>query len=661
MAVDTSINGKVEHGAPEGAPELQTAGTAPGGSAANGGAVNGSTPNGSAPTTAAASTSLRSAQIDPTAEERAAEMKHLEQVKHRPRSLRMQIRFTRLVIYAGLLFFRLLFWHLLVSKYFPQYVERTGTERWKGYARGFRGIAIEYGGVMIKLGQFISTRSDILPQEIIDELASLRDEVPSVPTDKIRRIIETEVGSIPEHFARFDEKPVAAASLGQVHRARLHNGDRVVIKVQRPGIDEVCYTDLAALDVVAYIAMRFRFIRRRMDAVALSREFGRVLLEELSYTHEAQNAVRFAQMFKNDMGVYIPTVYENLTTERVIVIEDVTTLKLDDYAGMEAAGISRKAVAKRLMNTYLQQIFEDRFFHADPHPGNLFVYPLPEDAPNAHLQDTEGGKPFYLIFIDFGMTGTLTPQIVNGLIGTLQAVITRDAKRLIESYSELGFLLPGTDTERLEEATRLVFDQVWGLSVQDMSSISFDTMSKIGSEFGDLLFTMPFQVPQDFIYLGRTFSILSGLATSLDPNFNPWSELQPYTMKMMQQQVAIIPAGSGLNPVLQNLLSGNAPAALLSLGQSVIERAINPNGKANSVLQRLESGELKMRVEPTAAYQRQLARIEAQGRKTSRAVVFGSLLVASTIFYTSGDHVIGVIGFVLAGVSYLRVIFNGDP
>jgi predicted unusual protein kinase regulating ubiquinone biosynthesis (AarF/ABC1/UbiB family) len=401
-----------------------------------------------------------------------------------------------------------------------------------------------------------------------------------------------------------------------------------------------------------------------MDAVALSREFGRVLLEELSYTHEAENAARFARMFKDDHGVYIPAVYTALTTERVIVIEDVTTIKLDDYAALEAAGISRAAVAKRLMNTYLKQIFEDRVFHADPHPGNLFVYPLPDDAENAHLQDAGDGRPFYLIFIDFGMAGTLTPQIVSGLIGTLQGVITRDAKKLIASYGELGFLLPGTDTERLEQATKAVFDQVWGLSMSQMSSMSFDSMAKIGDEFSDLLFTMPFQVPQDFIYLGRTVSILSGLCTSLDPDFNPWSEMQPYTQKMiLGQNSTIIPLASSILsgvPILQTLFSGNAGAALLNIGQSVLQRAINPNGRADSVLARLESGELKLKVEPSANYQRQLVRIETQGRKTSRAVVFGAVLITSAIFYTSGETTLGVIGFVLAGIGYLRVMFTSE-
>lgn len=596
--------------------------------------------------------------VDSTAQ-RVKDMQKLREVKNRPRSLKMQMRFIRVVVYAALLFFRLVWWHIILAKFAPETVKKGSIKRWRKYARGFRGLAIEYGGVMIKLGQFISTRSDILPQEIIDELASLRDEVPSIPTARIRAIIEEDLGAIPQHFSHFDEKPIAAASLGQVHRARLHNGDKVVIKVQRPNIAEICYTDLAALDVVARIAMKFKFVSRRMDAVELSLEFGRVLIEELSYTQEAENAVRFAQMFKDDQGVYIPAIYRELTTERIIVIEDVTTIKLDDYAALEAAGISRKAVAKRLMDTYMQQIFEERFFHADPHPGNLFIYPLPEDAPNAHLQDADGGAPFYLIFIDFGMIGTLTEQIVNGLIGTLGAVISRDPKKMIQSYSDLGVLLPDTDTERLEEATRAVFDQVWGLSLSQMSSVSFESAAKIGSEFGDLLFSMPFQVPQDFIYLGRTVGILSGLCTSLDPSLNPWSAMQPYTQKMIAQQAARSNA-AGLSPVLQNILSGNAPQALLSIGQSVIGRALNPTAKSEGILTRIESGEIKLRVEPSAAYQRQLSRMEAQARRTTRAVIFGGVLITSSIFFTSGETVLGVIGFGVSGFVFLRMFFTSD-
>lgn len=574
----------------------------------------------------------------------------------RPRSLRMQYRFMRTVIYFAWLFAQTLFWYILVQRYFPDYIKRTNLERWIGWARSFRAFAIEMGGVMIKAGQFVSTRGDILPPEVTNELATLRDEVPHVASYKIHAIIERELGPVSLRFSQFDDVPVAAASLGQVHRARLHNGDRVVVKVQRPGIAEICHTDLAAMNVVAHVAMRFRFISRRMDAVALIQEFGRVLLQELSYKHEAQNAAAFARMFKNDLGVYIPTVYAEHSTDCVITIEDVTTIKLDDYAALETAGISRKAVASRLMQTYLRQIFEERHFHADPHPGNLFVYPLPEDSDAARGQDAGGGKPFYLIFIDFGMTGTLTQQIVNGLVGTMAAVITRDSKKLIQSYSELGFLLPGADVDRLEEATRAVFDQVWGLTMEQMSNVNFDEMAEIGKEFSDLLFSMPFQVPQDFIYLGRTVGILSGLCTSLDPSFNPWKEMQPYTQKLITARNGDLPAfGSS---IVQSLFGGNGGSALLGIGQTLIGRALAPPG--SGVLERLERGEIKLRVEAGAGLQHQLTRIEGQGKRTSRAVLFGSFLITGTLFYVNGDALLAVVGYAASAIAFALLAMTSD-
>ncbi len=597
-----------------------------------------------------------------SAAERADELlKVRELVNSRPRSLRMQFRYVREVWHFGWLFVQLLFWHLFLQRYFPERVQRGNVKRWQGYARSFRYFAIEMGGMMIKVGQFVSTRSDVLPPEVIRELATLRDEVPGVPTEQIRAIIEQELGSIDERFSWFDDTPVAAASLGQVHRARLQNGDRVVVKVLRPGIVEVCYTDLAAIFAVSRIAMKFHFVSRRMDAVALIEEFGRVLLEELSYRHEARNAARFSEMFGSDLGIYIPTIYTEHSTDRVLTMEDVTTIKLNDYPALEAAGISRAEVAKRLMDTYLRQIFEEHFFHADPHPGNLFVYPLPPDSDAYKAQENLPGNPFYLIFIDFGMVGSLTPQIVNGLIGTLAAVITRDAEKMVKSYSELGFLLPGADTQRLEDATRAVFDQVWGLSMSQMSDASYESMASLGKEFNDLLFSMPFQVPQDFIYLGRTVGILSGIATELDPNFNPWSEIQPYAQKLIAQKLN----ENGDNPlagifgstVLQGVFSSGGAQTLLNIGQSLFGGRA---GDLREVLARIERGDVTMRVTPSGDYQKQLNRIELQGRRTTRSVLFGAALITATVFYVGGDPIPALIGYGIAAVLLVALFFTGE-
>lgn len=583
-----------------------------------------------------------------------------EIVRQRPSSLRMGWRYLRVLSFFAWLFIRLLFWHKFMQSYFPARVERGSMKRWTGYAREFRKFAISTGGVMIKAGQFVSTRSDILPPEITNELASLRDEVPGVPMAKVRGIIETDLGAIPSRFAQFDEKAVAAASIGQVHRAKLHNGERVVVKVLRPNIIEICHTDLAAMNVVGHVAMRFKFISRRADAVALIHEFGRVLLEELSYHHEAQNAARFTEIFKHDLGVYVPKVYSEHSSDRVLTMEDVTSIKLDDYAALETAGISRKAVAKRLLDTYLKQIFEERFFHADPHPGNLFVYPLPDSVasdPQYAKLNSEGGKPFYLIFIDFGMTGKLSPQLVDGLVSTISSVITRDARGLIDAYSQLGFLLPGADTDRLEEATRAVFNQVWGRTMEQMRDMSFDSMAGIGREFSDLLYAMPFQVPQDFIYLGRTVSILSGMTTALDSTINPWSELQPYAMKLATTpnsagKPAINPlVGSLMNaPILQNLFSGNGGQALMNLAGGLFGRS---NGSSNEIVDRLENGDLKLKVEAAPHLKSQLFRLEMQQRKTTRAVLVAGMLITSTLFYTHGDSTLALIGYGTTALTYL--------
>jgi predicted unusual protein kinase regulating ubiquinone biosynthesis (AarF/ABC1/UbiB family) len=571
-----------------------------------------------------------------------------------PRSLRMRLRFARIFVYAIQLFARLVFWQLVVGKYFPKWVERGNHGRWRAYARSFHKFAIQMGGVMIKTGQFISTRVDILPVEVTEELAGLRDEVPPVPNAKIRAVIERELGPISGRYRSFAEQPLAAASLGQVYKAQLLNGDKVVVKVLRPGIAAICHTDLAALVAVAKVAMRFKFVSKRADAVALAREFGRVLLEELSYRHEAQNAARFAEMFKDDHGVYIPTIYREHSTDNVLTIEDVSTLKINDYAALEAAGISRSAVAKRLADTYFKQIFEARFFHADPHPGNLFIYPLPHENGTA----AKGNRPFYLIFIDFGMTGALTQQIAGGLASTLGAVAERNPRKLIESYKALGFLMPDSDTDRIEEATRAVFDTVWGLNMNEMSSISYSTAAELGKEFNDLIFAMPFQVPQDFIYLGRTVSILSGMCTAIDPEFNPWSEMQPFAQRLAIQTITGADVNSD-NPLalggslLNTLLGGNAGQALMTIGQQVIGRALAPQGDVNTLITRLERGDLRLQVEPSNGYKKQLARIETQGKRTGRTVIFGSLLVASTLLYTNGDIAPAVVGFVLSAVAFI--------
>ena len=575
----------------------------------------------------------------------------------RSRSLRMQWRFIRTLVFAAWIFYRLLFWQVYMVKLFPRWVEQNNIERWRRYAREYSRFAISMGGVFIKLGQFISTRVDILPEEIIRELESLQDTVPTISFGKIQSVIESDLGSIDERYEFFKPEPIAAASLGQVHKARLLNGEKVVVKVQRPGIREICYTDLAAMRVVARFAMRFSFISNRSDAVALVEEFGRVFLEELSYKHEAYNAARFSEMFKDNMGVYIPAVYYEHSTDQVLTIEDVTSIKINDYAALDEAGISRKAVAKRLMDTYLQQVFNEYFFHADPHPGNMFIYPLP-------VEEEQKGRPFYLIFVDFGMTGTLSKEIADGMVSTLSSILNRDARGLVDAYVKLGFILPNADTDRIVEATDKAFDEVWGLSMADMRSVDFERVTDLADEFSDLMLSMPFYIPQDFLYLGRTISILSGMSTSLDPAYNPWHELQPYTEVLIARgfgynvkQGEMLEGGLA-RPIMQSMLSGDTKV-LQTVGQELMRRTLPPQiTRVDDTMQMLQDGDVHVIAELSLAHRQQLRRIEKENRRTGRSVFFGSILISSTLLYTSGETSMAIAGYVLCGLTVFLGLFK---
>ena len=576
-----------------------------------------------------------------------------EQVNRlRPKTLRLQLRFLRTLAFAVWLFGRLVFWQVYVARFFPRAVNRGNKARWRKYAREFRAFALAMGGVHIKAGQFASTRADILPEEVIAELADLQDRVPTIPYAQIQAVLERELGDLRLRYASINPQPIAAASLGQAHKAQLNNGDKVVIKVQRPNVRETIYTDMAALFIVAKIAMRFSFVSRRADAVALIEEFGRVLLEEVSYTKEMANANRFAEMFADNNGVYVPHVYAEHSTDFVLTIEDVTSVKIDDFAALARHGIDRKDVAQRLMDTYMHQIFNERFFHADPHPGNLFIYPLPVDDPTPYIRAGRG-RPFYLIFIDFGMTGTLTPELSQGLMNTLSAVITRDAKRLVKSYQQLGFLLPSADVRRIEEATSAVFDQVWGLSMADMTSMDFEVVANIGKEFTDLIFEMPFRVPQDFIYLGRTVSILSGMATALDPAFNPWVSIQENVQRLItdDKDNNIFDELWGIvSEPFRHLLNGNVVGFVEGVQRGLMR--FTRTDQTRDLLRKIIDGEVQIETKLSQFNRKQLERLEAQGKRTTRAFLCGSLLITSTMFYTNGDAQLAMYGYAVTAAAF---------
>jgi len=450
------------------------------------------------------------------------------------------LRYFRSLSFFLITMLEVFLYEIALVKIFPEAVRKGRNARTTKFARRFRRHAIKMGGVMIKLGQFISSRVDIIPREIINELSGLQDEVPPEDLETTMAILEDELGAPPEEiFERFNREVHAAASLGQVYRAQLKNGEKVVVKVLRPSIVDIVATDLSVLRIVMRIIMVWKLIARRADMPALLEEFAEILWQELNYRAEAQNAKNFKEYFADDPGIYIPDVYEAYSTDRVITLEDVTSIKISDLDAMDEAGIDRTEAAERMFNTYMRMIFDFSEFHADPHPGNLFIYPLPDaDADMMYGTSWRGNgyRPFYVIFVDFGMVGQITDAIRSGLWETMIAVGTKDTKRMLNGYQKLGVLLPTANMGLLQQAQDEALSTVWGKSTVEMVNMSEEEMAYFGRKYRDLLYDMPFQVPQDFIYLARAVGMLSGLCVTLDPTFNPWGLIGRYARRFMMEE-----------------------------------------------------------------------------------------------------------------------------
>ncbi|KAA0276302.1 MAG: AarF/ABC1/UbiB kinase family protein [Chloroflexi bacterium] len=549
----------------------------------------------------------------------------------------LRVRYWRIVLFFAHVTTSIIFWDIVLRQIGLGFLSRaTRPRRLRQIAVRFRALAIRLGGVMIKVGQFLSARLDVLPSEITDELAGLQDEVPPEEYDPIRNQAEREFGSpIDEVFLSFEKEPVAAASLGQVHCARLFSIDaeamgfeNVVVKILRPNIEQIVEVDMSAIRVVGSWLKRYRPVSERADVMAIVGEFDAILKAELDYLSEGKNAEVFAANFNDDGGVHVPRVVWSRTTRRILTLEDVTAIKITDYDAITNAGISRAAVAERLLAAYLKQIFEDGFFHADPHPGNLFVLPLPE-------KNEDGSTRFRLTFIDFGMVGRMPGTLVEGLREAAISIGLQDAPRLIRSYQTLGVLLPTANVKLLEEASAQVFDRFWGMSMNELRSIRHAEMMKFGLQFRDLMLTMPFQLPENLLLLGRTMGILSGMCTGLNPEFNLWLQLAPYARKLTEGE------------------DGSALDVFFDEAEQFFKTLIAIPGRAERVLGRIERGELNVQI---PLVNLQISYLERSLNRLTGGIVFLGLLVAGAILYDANALIArGLFGG--AGVALFYTIF----
>ncbi len=536
-------------------------------------------------------------------------------------------------------------WHLAVTWWFELFLPRVGlrrlternrANRMRRFARRFHGLAVELGGLMIKVGQFMSSRLDVLPPEITSELEGLQDEVPPVPFPAIRALAEAELGAPLEAvFASVEETPIAAASLGQAHRAKLLSGNAedtglssVVFKVQRPGIAEIVDVDLAALRKVGGWLSRIRLVSNRADVPALIKEFAQTSLEEIDYLNEAANSERFAADFADDARVTVPAVVWERTTRRVLTLEDVTAIKITDADSLRLAGIDPPGVAPVFASVMFDQLFTNGFFHADPHPGNIFVTPS---------NDPSSEHPWKLTFIDFGMMGEVPVKTRGGLRKLLIAAASRDGKGLVTAISDVGVLMQSADTAELERAMTQLFARFGGMGFAELRDVDPREFREFGTEFGSVIRSLPFQLPENFLLIIRAMSLTSGVCSSLDARFNLWDSVEPYAAQLLRDE-----RGNLINDVASQTVEAAAIALRLPK-------------RLDGLVSRLEEGSLQV---GNRRLERQMAGLILTARRAVAALIFGALLIAGAVLRTD-DPGLGNVLMIGSAVPLLYGLWPG--
>src|ERR1700730_585427 len=452
----------------------------------------------------------------------------------------------------------------------------------------FRESALELGALMIKLGQFLSSRPDLLPEKALGVLSSLQDEVPPAPFAHVVSVIESELGRpIEEVFSTLERKCTAAASLGQVHKAVLAStGETVAVKIQRPNSDQLVRMDLSTLKFVIRVITRFVGMNDYIDLMGIYYEFERTIYEEIDYVREAANAKRFKEMFKHDPMIYIPRVYDQYVSRRLLVLEWIDGIKINDYTALEAAGINRLEVAKRTVCAYFYQFFKAGFFHADPHPGNIFV-----------KKGSTGDGPI-ITFVDFGMVGSLTTNMKRFMKDVFLAFIARDSRSLVHALSQLGFIDEGANLTSIERAISLLIERYHGMTLGEVSELD---ISEMVQDVIYLLYRQPFHIPAQFAFTGRALGTRVVVSTGLAPEFDLIEVATPYARKFLNLDAR--DAERTLRQLFNQVL--DTGRALLTLPRSV-----------EQVMTKLASGQIEVKLASNGPSGRMGFRGRRRGRGT---------------------------------------------
>ncbi len=442
------------------------------------------------------------------------DMHRVQQVRHKKHRMKTATRLTRLAVYGERLYsVRLWLVHQLTALA-RRFVLGSNTNREQNQEKQavwLKEKLIELGPTFIKIGQSMGTRADLLPLPFVKELGTLVDSVPPFPNEIAFARIEHELGcKINEMYAEFELEPVAAASLGQVYRARLHSGEEVAVKVQRPNLDATIKGDLVILKKVAKFAERFPQLNENADWAGMLREFDVTVHEEMDYAAEGQNAERFRINFKSWSDIHVPTIYWNATTSKVMTMEFIHGSKVTDVDALVSRNVSPEKVNRMLIKTYLKQLLEDGFFHADPHPGNLLVMP--------------DGR---IAFFDFGMVGRISPELQSKMIDAFFHVVSKDAGGIAEDLIALDFLKPGTNQNVVKPVVEKMFEFHLNRKLKDVN------FKELTYDLADVMYDYPFRLPSNFTYIMRALMTLEGIGIITDPEFNFFETAKPYAKEFM--------------------------------------------------------------------------------------------------------------------------------
>ncbi|MBI3805083.1 MAG: AarF/ABC1/UbiB kinase family protein [Nitrospirae bacterium] len=504
--------------------------------------------------------------------------------------LYLRRRAFRILWLASRIFFSY-FFHRLAASFVP----RTQALAWqedlhRKNAVRIKEAALSLKGLLIKVGQFMSARVDLLPDAYTQTLSLLQDQVPPAPYRTIRERFVQEFGAPPESlFETFNPVPLASASLGQVHEATLReDGRRVAVKVQYPEIEQIVETDLRALQWIVW-ALQKVMTNIRFDV--LYTEFSKIVHKELDYFVEARQAELFHKNFSADPRIIVPPVVWKYTTGRILTLEFVEGIKISRIEEIRRAGIDSKAVATLLVESYMKQILQHRFFHGDPHPGNLFVRPGPQ-----------------LVFVDFGLMQQIDAGVHRGMEKMIIAIIDRDIPGIARALLDLGFIARTERMDDVENVVRFFMDRYRDISPRAFKRI---TLTQVARDLETLFHVYPMlQVPNHFILVGRTAGMLNGLCSQLDPDLNIIEIAEPYAKKFVGMP--------------------NLTAELLSRGKEILIALIDLPVALRDFLEMGNTGQFRTRMNSE-----DLTGILTKIYKLAYRTVLAGFIVTMTLLYSN--------------------------